>query len=167
MTSRTSTIQLKDTSPENFNKTDVFRIEFQRYQKSGKGKTHSDHGVREVTATFLPGRSPKPPGSEPSFEQTSDAGQSGGSGSSSAGGGGGGPLAAEYRPFGDEEKARSDFLVRVAIAVAFMSTLGLMIPLTGDSDSIVPDIFHLTPQFKQVLAFASGMSIGFILRQQF
>ena len=110
-----------------------------------------------MTATFLPGKCPRPV--EKSFEQATSDGSTSTEVCS----------ANEFRNFGveGEDKSHNDFIMRIAIAVALVSTLGLMFPLTGDVSSFIPELFHLTPQFKQVLAFASGMSIGFILRQQF
>lgn len=145
---------MKDTSPENFNKTDIFRIEFQRYEKLTKG-VRPDSVYREVSATYYPGKPNKTTAiTEQNFEQTSV-----GEANIEA-------TTTEYCIFGENEKARKDFIMSMAIAVALMSTIGLMFPLVGDKDSFVPNIFHLSPQFKQVLAFASGLSLGFILRQQ-
>lgn len=163
-----SAIEMHNRSFEHINRKDVFRVEFRRHHKNNM-KTRNgsnDYGTREVGVVLLSGQRPNvdrtadstTAESSTSTTYTDPSATSSASTSTSTTGG----VTCAACP---DRAARKDqqFLMRIAIAVALISTLGLMLPLNGDSQSMLPQLLHLSPQFKQVLAFASGLSIGFTL----
>lgn len=163
---------MKSRSIEAVNCKDVFRIELQRHRKgsSHMNASYGDYGTSKVNVILLAGNRPLSDRaadcsttlennssvvendiSEPSSNTNISTSNSNTSRRS---------ITPQQTP---TTRKDHQLLIRMAIAIAFASLIGLMLPLTGDAQSFMPHFLHLSPQFKQVLAFASGLSIGFTL----
>jgi hypothetical protein len=152
---------MHNRSFDQINRKDAFRVEFRRHQKNNQSKSRNssgDYGTREVSVVLLSGQRPNVDRLADSTTVESSSGVSSATSSDS-------PAVVGTCTSCSDRPSRKDnqFLMRIAIAVALFSTLGLMLPLSGDGQTFLPQMLHLSPQFKQVLAFASGLSIGFTL----